>query len=568
MNSNNRPVTFRFIFVVTAVFLITFLLSACSTTQPTPDQPEPQTTENVHSMFSDNYEQETPDENEPITTQPEPNQDGIVIDLAGETKPFNKALLGTNTPAWLGKDRTTDDTFIDRTLAAGVTMLRLPGGSWSNYYEWLPCEQENICPWDWGVLTPTDFITLINTTELEAMYAVNVNGTAKEAAALVAFFNGAIGDETVIGVDVLGYDWRTVGDWAQLRSDHGNPDPIDIRYWEVGNEIYAGKQDMGTDCTQSWGWEDVWTCDGTEYVLGIGEGENRREGFLEFVEAMKAVDPSILIGAVGVPFQDEWNDWGNEVIAAAGDAMDFYSVHEYGFFDPPANNEILLAKPQAVWEPMMGNIQDAFEKNGNGRSLPIAITEYNLFAAQDSDNDQLMTRAVNMLFLADTVGQMATHGVTIANQWTLASSQPENGTDYGLLHADTFERYPQYYVYPLWARFGSQLLPVTSPFASDTTLSVYAGQHEDGTVSLLAINKTNAPITSGIKFANAPASFTSATVDVVQADSLDSQQVTWNGVANPANNFSDAPPTMIEPIENPTTYTFAPYSVTLIRFSP
>ncbi len=567
MNSNNRPVTFRFIFLVTAVFLITLHLTACAATSSSSSQPLPEMTEGVHPMFSDDYE-ETNDGNEPITTQAESDYDGIVIDLAGETKPFNKALLGTNVPAWLGRERTSNDTFIDRTLAAGVTMLRLPGGSWSNYYEWLPCEQENICPWDWGVLTPTDFITLINTTELEAMYTVNVNGTAKEAAALVAFFNGAVGDETVIGVDVLGQDWGTVGDWAQLRSEHGNPDPINIRYWEVGNEIYAGKQDMGTDCTQSWGWEDVWTCDGTEYVLGIGEGENRKEGFLEFVAAMKAVDPSILIGAVGVPFQDEWNDWGYEVIAAAGDVMDFYSVHEYGFFEPPLSNELLLANPQAVWGPMTENIQDAFEKNGNGRSFPIAITEYNLFAAQDTDNDQLMTRAVNMLYLADTVGQMATHGVTIANQWTLASGQPENGTDYGLLHADTFERYPQYYVYPLWARFGSQLLPVTSPFASDTAMSVYAGQHEDGTVSLLAINKTNAPITSGIKFANAPASFTSATVDVVQADSLDSQQVTWNDVANPANDFSDAPPTMIEIIENPTTHTFAPYSVTLIRFMP
>jgi hypothetical protein len=55
------------------------------------------------------------------------------------------------------------------------------------------------------------------------MYTINMNGTAQEAAALVAFFNGAVDDDTVIGVDVRGRDWGTVGDWATLRSQNGNP---------------------------------------------------------------------------------------------------------------------------------------------------------------------------------------------------------------------------------------------------------------------------------------------------------------------------------------------------------
>ena len=31
---------------------------------------------------------------------------------------------------------------------------------------------------------------------------------------------------------------------------------------------------VNTDC--DFGWEDVWTCDGTEYVNGIGSGSERR----------------------------------------------------------------------------------------------------------------------------------------------------------------------------------------------------------------------------------------------------------------------------------------------------
>lgn len=568
MNSNYRPIMFRFMFLPAIFFIIgLLLLSACSapTTKTSSSESIPQAVETVNPMFSDtnNTEQETT----PDITQAESGYDGIVIDIVGETKPFNTALLGTNVPAWLGQERTTNETFIELTEAAGVSMLRIPGGSWANYYEWLPCEQENICPWDWGALTPTGFINLINTTGLEAMYIINMNGTAKEAAALVAFFNGSIDDETMIGVDVLGNDWGKVSDWAQLRSDHGNPNPVGIKYWEIGNEIYAGKEGMGTDCNQSWGWEDVWTCDGTEYVMGIGEGEERKEGFLEYIDAMKAVDPSILIGPVGIPQQDDWNNWGNEVIAAAGDVMDFYSVHEYGFFNPPRSNEDILAKPQSVWGPMRVNIQDSFDNVDNGRSIPIAVTEYNLFSAEDKDNDQLMTRAVNMLFMADTIGQMATHGFTIANQWNLANGQANNGTDYGIIHADSFERYPQYYIFPLWAKFGNELLPVTSPFASDTTLSTYAGKNDEGMVSLLAINKTSDPISSEIQLLNNAETYSSVNVNVVQAESLDSQAITLNGNPNPADNLSDAPPTILETVEVPFSYTFAPYSITLLQFT-
>ena len=96
------------------------------------------------------------------------------------------------------------------------------------------------------------------------------------------------------------------------------------------------------------------------------------------------------------------------------------------------------------------------------RTVPIAITEYNMVAFQDADNERLMASALNLLYIADTIGQMATHGVTIANQWNLANGKAANGTDYGLLDADTGARNPSYYALALWARFGDELLRPTS----------------------------------------------------------------------------------------------------------
>ncbi|NJN55881.1 MAG: hypothetical protein HC804_14725 [Anaerolineae bacterium] len=105
-----------------------------------------------------------------------------------------------------------------------------------------------------------------------------------------------------------------------------------------------------------------------------------------------------------------------------------------------------------------------------------------------------MTRIVNALYMADTVGQMMVNGVQMAAQWDLANGQASNGTDYGLIHADTYDRYPQYYAYTLWSRFGNTMLPVTNPLPPDTTLSVYAGRVDSDTFSLLAINKTDQPV--------------------------------------------------------------------------
>lgn len=494
----------------------------------------------------------------------------ITIDLSADASPVNPLLLGTNIPAWLGKDRLDNDLFQSRTLGAGVSLIRIPGGSWSNYYDWLACERGGAgidetaeCFWPWAA-RPTDFLNFLRATGLEGMYTINMNGTAQEAAALVAFFNGAVDDDTVIGVDVRGRDWGTVGDWATLRSENGNPDPLGLRYFEIGNEVYAGQPGMGTDC--DFGWEDVWTCDGTEYVNGIGRGSERREGFLEYRAAMQAVDPTILVGAVGITYQGEWNNWGNEVIAAAGDAMDFYIIHHYGFFTTPTTLAEALAEPTTTWPTVMADVQAAFAEYGNGRNIPIAITEYNLFSVQDQDNTLLMTQLVNALYNAEMVGQMMRSGVQIAAQWNLANGQAGNGTDYGLFHADTYTPYPEYYSYTLWSRFGDEMLPAASSLPGDTTLSVYAGRIDDNTISILAINKTADPLPTTIQLQNVP-TVTSGLVDVLTGDSLEAQTITFNGQSSPDPDFANAPSLPLEISDGPFSYTFAPYSITLLRLS-
>ncbi|MBI5652822.1 MAG: alpha-L-arabinofuranosidase [Chloroflexi bacterium] len=484
----------------------------------------------------------------------------IRVDATASAQNIDARILGSNLPAWLGPARFSNATFRARTIASGVTFLRIPGGSWGDEYDWLACENgQGICAW---ASRPTDFINFLRATGKEGLYIINVNDTSKKAAAVVAFFNSFITDTTLIGTDIRGTDWYTAGHWAQLRASHGNVEPFKIKYWDFGNEVYGALPATGGALCAAYGWENAWTCDGTEYINGVGVGATRHEGYLEFRSAMRAMDSTILVGAVGVPDPASWSNWGNKVIAAAGNALDYYIVHEYAYFNLPATFDLALAQPQETWRAMKTNLQTAF---GN-RAIPIFVDEHNLISPQEQDNPQWMTRAVNTLFIADTLGQIAQNGFATANQWDLMNGAATNGTDYGLMNADTYARSAQYYVFPLWSRFGTQMLPITSTLPATTTLSVYAGRINANTYSLIAINKTGAPITATIELAGA-ASIISGTIDVVQANSLNDQSVTFNGVANPSNDLSSAPATPLANFGNPIAHTFAPYSVTLLRMS-
>jgi hypothetical protein len=495
--------------------------------------------------------------------EPRTNSGVIVVKTTAPTTPFDHRLLGTNVPAWLGTQRLEDPDFQAKTLALGTSLVRMPGGSWSNGYDWLACENEveGDCPFV-GSARPTDFLNFLRTTGLDGMWTLSINGTAQEAAALVAFFNGDVDDVTPIGVDRNGRDWQTVGTWARLRAEHGNPEPYPILLWEVGNEVYGSKPSAGGPECADFGWEDGWTCDGAEYVLGDGE----HDGYLAVREAMRLVDPDISVGAVGIGRQAEWGDWGNEVIAKAGDQLDFYVVHEYGFSGTPRADDV-VDRPGELWPSLLADVNGALQEMSAGRSVPVAITEYNLVAFQDGDSDRLMTQARNAFFIADSIGQMAANGVSIANQWNLANGRPANGTDYGLIDADTGVRSPQYYAMALWAGFGDELLQITTAAIDEEALRTYVGRADDGTITVLAINRTDKAAARTLRIEGLDGAVT-GTVDVMIASALDATSVTYNGSDDPSLDLQQPAATTVAMQNGSLEHTFPALSITRIQLRP
>jgi alpha-L-arabinofuranosidase len=128
-------------------------------------------------------------------------------------------------------------------------------------------------------------------------------------------------------------------------------------------------------------------------------------------------------------------------------------------------------------------------------------------------------------------------------------------------------RQPKYYVYPIWARFGDRILPANSSADPARELSVYAGRAGAGTVSVLVINKSERPADVQITL-NGVRRITDGRVDSLTATSADATAAAFNGVADPKDDLSDAPSLPLK--GSPTgrlSYTFAPYSITLLRLS-
>jgi hypothetical protein len=154
--------------------------------------------------------------------------------------------------------------------------------------------------------------------------------------------------------------------------------------------------------------------------------------------------------------------------------------------------------------------------------VPIAITEYNLVAFGDGDTDQSMIRAVNALYLADSIGQMALAGVKVAAQWNLANGVMASGTDYGLIEADGFAPRPQYVAMRAWSSLGPTLVSSTGEVRD---VRVYPTRADDGALRILAVHTGTTDRRLSIGF-DTPEGEISGTLTATWADDIDATDMT------------------------------------------
>jgi alpha-L-arabinofuranosidase len=440
----------------------------------------------------------------------------------------------------------SDNTLMDPALPGllrddGVTTLRYPGGAFADNYHWSTHKATNSqAPMSLrysGLAPHSDFghfVTLldqIGTTVLTVNYGSNQDGTGGgeplEAAAWVAYANGNPSDTKIIGKDPSGHDWQTVGYWATLRSsqplptDDGknflriaHPQPLNVKYWEVGNEVYQngyyGGEGPEVDLHAPYP-SDVKDNAKSRQKNPKLSPEAYGQALIQFIKAMKAVDARIKVGAsLDIPLANTWDtqdytkdpvtglyvqhssfskspdsamDWDRGVLKTAGKDIDFVSLHwNTGGTTEDSNyknldNPKLLAAPRDELPKVVGALLDLFQK----------------YCGENTKNMQMLVTSMGpkpYIILTDELvpGLFATDAYL---------NLMEDGTaniDWTELHKGGFldEKNKPGSIY-----FGLQMVhylmnfnePVVAASSSHPLLSVHAARHQNGSVTVMLINK-------------------------------------------------------------------------------
>jgi alpha-N-arabinofuranosidase len=234
-----------------------------------------------------------------------------------------------------------------------LPLLRWPGGNFVSSYHWQdgvgPLEKRPAYPnYAWGGVEPNlfgtdEFIKFCRAVGCEPMICINAgNGTPEEAAQWVEYCNGSTGS--------------SMGKW---RAAHGHSKPYNVKYWEVGNELW-GK------------WQVNWTTP-AGYV----------DRYRQFVSAMSRTDPTIQLFACGAPvFSDR--SWNDTLIHSAASQLRCITDHPLlGGTVSPTNDPLdvyrdFVALPE-VLESKWSALRDEMHKAGI-KEPHLAVTELQLFA--------------------------------------------------------------------------------------------------------------------------------------------------------------------------------------------
>ncbi|GAA1079472.1 cellulose binding domain-containing protein [Kitasatospora arboriphila] len=312
----------------------------------------------------------------------------VTVNASAGLGTVGSTALGANTAVW--DSYMNDPQVVSLYKAAGIGALRYPGGSYSDIYHWV----DNTAPG--GYVAPgTDFDAFMGTVKASGAQPVLIanygSGTAQEAA-----------------------DWVR---YANVTKNYG------AKYWEIGNEIY-GNGVYGS------GWENDVHADKTpdQYAREVKA----------YAAAMKAVDPTVKIGAVltmpgnwpdGIVAAGDTGDWNHTVLAAVAHDVDFVSVHWYP--NTSTGDQSLAAVQQLPGElRQVRTLLDQYAGTDSAR-IGIAMTEVN-----SNSGSGAFTSRPNGLFAAEAVMTALENGVFTVDWWDThngagAVTTVGGETDYG-----------------------------------------------------------------------------------------------------------------------------------------
>ena len=379
----------------------------------------------------------------------------VVVNARAGLEKVDDLAIGVNHAIWDAQLGTPE--VADLMQDAGVRAMRYPGGSYSDIYHW----RDHTAPG--GYVAPnTDFDHFMaGVRRAGARPIVTANygtGTPQEAA-----------------------DWVR---YANVEKDYG------VKYWEIGNELY-GNGHYGAN----WEADDHPDKSPAQYATLVRD----------YARAMKAVDPTIKVGAV-LTTPGEWPDgitadgdvgpWNQVVLSIAGPEIDYGIVHWY---PTGASGEEVLPRTNRIADQVRLVREQA--RRFAGKDIGIAMTELNTSYGRNTQP--------GALFAADAYAQLISNGVFTVDWWNVHNGVERASTiagqpdfhDFGLLSSGgctedgtscqpalntPFAPYHALAMLSRFARPGDQMVGAST---SDPLVKAHAARHTDGGLAVLLLNQ-------------------------------------------------------------------------------
>ncbi|MDQ8736595.1 hypothetical protein [Paenibacillus sp. LHD-38] len=375
----------------------------------------------------------------------------IRVDASSVMHTIPADIYGNNMAIWEGSLNGEDATVNSLMAASGQKVIRYPGGSYSD-----------IAAWD----------TMGTPNSPNLSWTVSHEGSIKFAKASGATLQpivnfGGLWDNTQHTHEEA---VQKAVDWV---IDMNVTRKLNIKNWEIGNEIFGP-------------WEDGHT-NGRDYGLK----------FANFYKAMKAVDPTISIGAVAVEYDDgaEWGGgyqwWMRDMLTAmkeTGVIPDFLIIHTYPNGDRTISTETdrkILGYADQIG-PITSQLNTMIGKYLGDQyvgKIKFKMTEYRLGGSTPH-----MFTFVDTLFNTTYMMEMARYGWTGANIWNIKNGMDQElGGDFGMISNPENKVRSTYYIFPLLTKFGSRMV---SASATNSSVRTYASKDEEGNLTILMLNNS------------------------------------------------------------------------------
>lgn len=369
---------------------------------------------------------------------PTPRSAGA-LQTPGSGSTIGPLALGVNVAAWDGIAQDVDVATMTNLLkSAGLRLLRFPGGSWADEYDWSTGTDASKClgaaagacseadPLSFG-----DLSTVARSAGASVFATVNYgSGTPSQAAAWVTRSVTTRGEKVAL--------------------------------WEVGNETYSCAETNRHLASSAGGPE----CPSTAFMTA-----SYTTNVLPYLEAMKRADPAARIGvpwafsgaeAAGAGVKDA-SLWNAKVLRAVKGDISFVDAHWYPFDQIAGLTDQQILQSARRIPAAAAQIRSTLQRDAPGSSFLIGETNVSDRATT------LDFQPVSALFAAATSLMWLSQGAQSVDWWDLNNFGSPTTGDYGFVSSGGSESepagtpFPPYYgeaLASMLARSGSHIKTV------------------------------------------------------------------------------------------------------------